>query len=312
MRFLFIWLILYFLPIAYLLHAPANAQAEKGAQAEKEAQANTQDIHQKQTHKRIVSLSMCADPYLMAFAEPSQILALSPQSRDPSLSAFTEEAAAWPASTGRMEDILKLAPDLLIISAYSSATMRALIESFGIQVIVLDAAQNYAAARQEILELGELIGRSTQAQAYLTQLDRQLAATQTDIEKDTAIDKARPPIRYLNYQRRGLTIGMGHIIDDIITLAGGVNLGRQIGKSIGPMNLETVIRMQPDFLITESEQQKPIDRGSEILTHPALTVFFPAEKQIFLPTQLLVCAGATTPQAVAHIKAEIKAKKRAK
>ena len=256
----------------------------------------------------------------MAFAEPSQILALSPQSRDPSLSAFVEEAAAWPASTGRMEDILKLAPDLLIISAYSSATMRALIESFGIQVIVLDAAQNYAAARQEILELGELIGRATQAQAYLTQLDHQLARvqrqTEAQIEKetqtDTAIDKTRPPIRYLNYQRRGLTIGMGHIIDDIITLAGGVNLGRQIGKSIGPMNLETVIRMQPDFLITESEEQKPIDRGSEILTHPALTVFFPAEKQIFLPTQLLVCAGATTPQAVAHIKAEVKAKKRAR
>lgn len=288
MRFLFIWLIL------CLLHAPANAQAEKGAQAE------------TQTHKRIVSLSMCADPYLMAFAEPSQILALSPQSRDPSLSAFAREAAAWPASTGRMEDILTLAPDLLIISAYSSAALRALMESFGIQVIVLDAAQNYAAARQEILKLGELIGRPTQAQAYLTQLDRQLAATQTDIEKD----KARPPIRYLNYQRRGLTTGTGHIIDDIITLAGGVNLGRQIGKPIGPMNLETVIRMQPDFLITESEHQKPIDRGSEILTHPALTVFFPAEKQIFLPTQLLVCAGATTPQAVAHIKAEVKAKAR--
>jgi len=284
MRFLFIGLILYLLP------APIHAQAET------------------QPHKRIVSLSMCADPYLMAFAEPSQILALSPQSRDPNLSAFAREAAAWPASTGRMEDILTLAPDLLIISAYSSARLRALIESFGIQVIVLDAAQNYAAARQEILKLGEFIGRATQAQAYLTQLDRQLneAQTDTDIEKD----KTRPPIRYLNYQRRGLTTGTGHIIDDIITLAGGVNLGREIGRPIGPMNLETVIRMQPDFLITESENQKPIDRGSEILTHPALTIFFPAEKQIFLPTQLLVCAGATTPQAVAHIKATVKAKAR--
>jgi len=292
MRFLFIGLILYLLP------APISAQAEKGAQAE------------TQPHKRIVSLSMCADPYLMAFAEPSQILALSPQSRDPNLSAFAREAATWPASTGRMEDILTLAPDLLIISAYSSARLRALIESFGIQVIVLDAAQNYAAARQEILKLGEFIGRATQAQAYLTQLDRQLNEAQTDTDTDIEKDKTRPPIRYLNYQRRGLTTGTGHIIDDIITLAGGVNLGREIGRPIGPMNLETVIRMQPDFLITESENQKPIDRGSEIPTHPALTIFFPAEKQIFLPTQLLVCAGATTPQAVAHIKATVKAKAR--
>ena len=49
---------------------------------------------------RIVSLNLCADPYLMAFAAKSQIAALTHLSRDPDLSAYAEAAQAFSVSDG--------------------------------------------------------------------------------------------------------------------------------------------------------------------------------------------------------------------
>ena len=109
----------------------------------------------------------------------------------------------------------------------------------------------------------------------------------------------------INYQRRGIVVGETHILDDIIQLAGALNLGRDTGRTIGPMSLENLIRLQPDYVlsISENDEQtlKSQDRGSEILIHPALQKMFSAERHIYIPQNLIVCAGATTPKAVAHL-----------
>ena len=55
---------------------------------------------------RIVSLNLCADPYLMAFADKTQIAALTHLSRDPDMSAYAEAAQAFSESvTGRLKVI---------------------------------------------------------------------------------------------------------------------------------------------------------------------------------------------------------------
>lgn len=258
----------------------------------------SENFRNNKTHlPRVVSLNLCADAYLMAFAKPEQILGLTQQSSDPTLSAFVEEASNFPVSGGRMANILEQQPDIIIINNYSPPPNKALMDRLGIKIVKLDAANSYQSARTEILQLGKAIHRLEAAKAYLAQLDKELEdARHTELTYMPSI---------INYQRRGIVVGETHILDDIIQLAGAQNLGRDTGRTIGPMSLENLIRLQPDYVlsISENDEQtlKSQDRGSEILSHPALQKMFSAERHIYIPQNLTVCAGATTPKAVAHL-----------
>ena len=258
----------------------------------------SENFRNNKTHlPRVVSLNLCADAYLMAFAKPEQILGLTRQSSDPTLSAFVEEASNFPVSGGRMSNIIEQHPDIIIINNYSPPPNKALMDRLGIKIVKLDAANSYQSARTEILQLGKAIHRLEAAKAYLAQLDKELEdARHTELTYMPSI---------INYQRRGIVVGETHILDDIIQLAGAQNLGRDTGRTIGPMSLENLMRLQPDYVlsISENDEQtlKAQDRGSEILSHPALQKMFSAERHIYIPQNLTVCAGATTPKAVAHL-----------
>lgn len=237
---------------------------------------------------RVMSLNLCTDPYLMAFADKSQILALTHLSRDADLSAHAEEARDFPVSDGQIETIIALQPDLVIVSSWSDPMRNALIERLGIDVLRLDAAQNFAAAREEILILGQAIGREAEAEAFLNKLDSDMAA----------IEKPSGHFSILPLQRRNLTVGDGHILHEIITLAGGENTGARQGAFIGRISLEVALAAKADFILVNTKRTAADSRGMEFLTHPALDEAYPTEKQIHIPQNLLTCSGATTPQAV--------------
>ncbi len=241
---------------------------------------------------RVMSLNLCADAYLMGFARKQQILALTPQARDAELSAFHQQAKAFPTSDGQIESIIALKPDLVIVSSYSDPMRNRLIKQLGIHVLQLDAANSYAAARQEIIKLGDAIGRSDAARAYLRTLDAALAAIQP---------VAHAP-RLLPLQRRNLTIGKGHVMDEVINRAGGVNLGRQNGdRLMSRISLEAVLTSETDYIVVNEQSGEADSRGMEFLSHPALKARFAAQQMLHIDNNLLVCAGATTPRAVAAL-----------
>ena len=241
---------------------------------------------------RVMSLNLCADPYLMAFADKAQIVALTPLSRDARLSANAAAAENFPVSDGQIEAIIELKPDLVIVSSWSDPMRNALIKRLGFELLTLDAAQNYTAARDEIITLGKAIGREAQARAYLQNLDAALAA----LQKLTHAPKVLP------LQRRNLTVGQGHILDDILSRAGAVNLGRDTSDSpMRRVSLESALAVQADFILVNETDEMPDSRGMEFITHPALARAYPATRRLHIDNNLLVCAGASTPRAVAAL-----------
>ena len=241
---------------------------------------------------RVMSLNLCADPYLMAFADKAQIVALTPLSRDARLSANAAAAENFPVSDGQIEAIIELKPDLVIVSSWSDPMRNALIKRLGFELLTLDAAQNYTAARDEIITLGKAIGREAQARAYLQNLDAALAA----LQKITHAPKVLP------LQRRNLTVGQGHILDDILSRAGAVNLGRDTSdSSMRRVSLESALAAQADHILVNETDEMPDSRGMEFITHPALARAYPATRRLHIDNNLLVCAGASTPRAVAAL-----------
>ncbi|MBE8220653.1 MAG: ABC transporter substrate-binding protein [Alphaproteobacteria bacterium] len=250
---------------------------------------------------RIVSLNMCADPYLMAFADPTQILAITHLSRDPSLSAFHEIAQHLPITDGRIESILRLAPDIVITSPYSDPLRQDILKAHNISVIPLFASQRYEQARREIIKLGTAIGRDTAAKKYLAQLDAALDAAKAKHQNH------KYNVRLLYLQRRGITAGAGHILDDIITKAGAKNAAYdKTRKSLSHIRLEHIFTLKPDFLLLGTD--KTGGRGNDILIHPSLAKIYPAARRLYLPEKFTICAGASTPLAVEALQNELEQK----
>ena len=253
---------------------------------------------------RIVSLSLCADPYLMAFAERNQVRALTWNSQDPAQSPFAERAASYPVTSGRLEEIVEMAPDLVILSPFSLANRRQTLHRLGIATVTLNGANNYASAREEIMALGRAIGRQAEAREYLAGLDAQMMR----------FERQSHETRLLNIQRRGFTTGAGHILDDIIDRAGGQNMGRMVGDAMVAVSLEHVLMLRPEYLIligtpgapgTPGTPPQAVDRGTEFLAHPVLRQHFPPRRRIILPASLVQCAGASTPLAVSALQAAL-------
>ena len=250
----------------------------------------------KSTLPRIVSLNLCADPYLIEFAAPKQIIALTWNSHDPAQSPFATRAASYPITGGRLEEVVEMAPDLVILSPFSMSNRRQTFHRLGIATLTVHAANDYDAAREEIIALGAAIGRETQARDYLSNLDAQMAQ----------LNQQGISAGLLNIQRRGLTTGAGHILDDIIHRAGAQNLGRIVGDGMIAVSLEHVLMLRPDYLLMIGAPAEAIDRGTEVFAHPVLREHFPPLRRITLPANMVLCAGASTPLAVATLQDALK------
>ncbi len=243
---------------------------------------------------KVVSLNMCADPYLMGFAARDQIIALTPQSRNANLSPFSAQAKSFPVSTGQIEDILRLKPDLVIGSPFGQSLKHRILEAQGIRVLTIQARNDYNGARAEIIKIGKAIGRKAQARAYLRKLD-------------AALERVRRPsqgISILPLERRGLTIGEAHILGEIVKLS-GARLAHERRDHHSPIGLETAIAGNADFILTTDNTAMSHDRGTEFLSHPALVAHFGANRRLKLNGHLVTCAGATTPLAVRALIAQL-------
>ncbi len=248
---------------------------------------------------RIISLNMCADGLLLSIAAPEQIEAVAALSHDEAISPHAQAAKSYPAHSGRLEDLAHSTADIVIISPYSAAPKRAMIERLGKKSISIGAAQSLANVTAEALALGKAIGREAQARLWISSFTQKLA----DYENIITMAEQRP--RLIAYQRRGLAAGEGHLLDDIITRAGFENIAKV--TFLAPLSLEQVIAAEPDYLLLDRPHDTPntsasnqSGRGQDALNHPAIA-HIPA---LYLPAPLSVCAGPSSLAAIEYLLAQ--------
>ncbi len=246
---------------------------------------------------RIISASLCADYYLLAFAAPTQIVALSALSEQEDLFLFPEAASAYPKFDGRLENLARLEADLVIVSAYTPKSRRDMMEKLGFRLFVMDGAQTLAQTRIEAQRLGQAIGRSHQIETWLHQLEQILE------------DLPRPsrPLQIISYDRRGVSAGDGHMLDNMIRLLGHKNGARRMTHDSSPIPLEKLLRQSPELVIL-SGHHAYADRGSEILDHPAFRQAIPPARRLEISERWIHCAGPSLIPALSHIVSKISEK----
>lgn len=229
--------------------------------------------------RRIVSLYLCADQYLLSLADPGQIVALSRFARDRVMSAGAAKAATIPIVRGAAEEVLKLRPDLLLASSSRDRDALARLSGQGIPTLRVKTAQSYPEIKARIREVAAAVGHPGRGEAMIADMDARLARVSAKIGRGRVA---------AYYQRRGYLTGGGTLIDDLMRRVGLANLATRLERpALSRVSLEQIVRARPDFLLVESSTDRATDQGTQMLHHPALARI----PRLKLPEAWTVCGG---------------------
>lgn len=242
--------------------------------------------------RRIVSLNLCADQYLLALADPGQIAALTQYARDPAMSAGAAAARRLPQGRGTAEEVVALEPDLVLASPKRRAATRTAIAGRHYRTLNLSPATDYPAIVARVREVAAAVGHPDRGEALIRRMDAALAR----------LPAPRPHGLAAYYQRRGYVSGTGTLIDDLMKRVSLTNLAGRLGRTaVSQLSLEQLVAARPDYLLVESDGQGATDQGSEMLHHPILAGI----PRLRLPQAWTVCGGPAYVLAAQSLAAQL-------
>lgn len=244
--------------------------------------------------RRVLSLNLCADQYLIALADPGQIVGLTRYARDPAMSFAAREAGRFPVTSGRAEDVAMTRPDLVIASPWRMTPTFRDAEGRPIATLDLPPADSYVQIVDQVRTVARALGHPERGEALIARMDAEL--------KGVRPARRRTVAAY--YQRRGYLTGTGTLVDDIMKRLGVTNLASVLDRPVlSRLSLEQMVVAHPDMLIVESSSDKTVDRGTELLHHPAIAGI----PRLRIPEAATVCGGPSYPIAARSLAAQLHA-----
>lgn len=242
--------------------------------------------------RRVVSMNLCTDQLAMLMAAPGQLISVSELALDTRSSVMAEEAKRFPVNHGLAEEIFAMQPDLVLAGTYTSRASVAMLKRLGFRVEEFAPADTFDEVRAHMQRLGKLLGRNARADELTAELDRRLAAI-----PQPATGERRPLIA-LHYEQ-SYTAGTQTLASEIVTRAGGENLGSRLGLAgTVRMPLEILVLAAPDLVVGTSRASPVPALAEETFEHPALRAVIGGRAMLFVPDKYWVCGAPFTAEAV--------------
>ncbi|BAJ62287.1 ABC transporter substrate-binding protein [Anaerolinea thermophila] len=198
--------------------------------------------------QKIISLAPSNTELLFAVGAGSQVIARE------EFSNYPQEAQALPSVGGSMgkydtEKMVSLQPDLVLASPLTAPETLQALKDLGFTLVVVPNPITLEDMYANIELVGKITGHENEAQELVASLkDRQQkilavvakASSKPKVfyELDASQDPAKP-----------WTSGPGTFIDQLITLAGGVNVGASLQGEWAQISLEELLVQNPDVIL---------------------------------------------------------------
>lgn len=209
---------------------------------------------------RVVSLSLCADQFLLALDTQSQVAGLTRLAGDVHLSPYADRAAGMATHDGTAESVLMLKPDLVIAGGYARAQTVTMLERLGVPVLRLKTPHKLSDIPGQLEQVADALGRGEQGRALAQDLRRRLAGPPAGPQPTAAL-----------YRPGGEVPGGRGIVNDMMEAAGLTNIGGRVqGRENGRVAVETLLLNTPDLLVVDSRRPDRPGIGQAVLDHPAL------------------------------------------
>ena len=213
-------------------------------------------IYLAKTPARIVSLAPSVTEMLFAIGAADQIVGVT------QFCNYPPEALKKPKvgyANPNLESLVALRPDLVVgPNEFLKPDVVLKLEQLKIPVFAL-TEKNVEDIFIHIQTLGRMLDRSTAANAVAMELRQQVTQIRQRTERFSPVR-----VLYVLNSEPLITVGPGSFIDQLIVLAGGVNVAAKSGTPYPRLSMETVLQDDPEVLvfpvgesegISDSEQQ---------------------------------------------------------
>jgi iron complex transport system substrate-binding protein len=201
--------------------------------------------------RRIVSMNPSLTRILVALGARSALIGVDEFSAraEPRVADLPRVGGLYSPS---LEAVVALQPDLVaLVPSLEQREFRAQLEALEVPVLVLDPVR-FADVLHTITALGARVGRIDAARARVDAIEK----TRDAVLRATR--ELRQPRAVLVLQREPLfLVGGGNFLDEMITMAGGRNLGAGLDETWPRSSLEWLVAAAPDVILDSDDDVQP-------------------------------------------------------
>ncbi|WP_232627714.1 ABC transporter substrate-binding protein [Methylobacterium sp. Leaf118] len=243
---------------------------------------------------RVVSMNLCADELVLRLADRTQIAAVTDLARDPRGSTVAAAALGLPVTRGLSEEIVALAPDLVIAGAFTTRQTVGLLKRIGIPVLELGVPTDLEGVRDQIRIVAVALGQPERGAAMVADLDARLAA----------VMPAPRALRALVMRPNAFTVAPGGLGDALIRAAGLVNVAAELGRDrFGQVPLEAAAFADADLLVVDAGMPGHPSLADAVLHHPVVRSLHRSGRTVAIPNRFWTCPGPQMAEVVARLAA---------
>ncbi|MFC2468645.1 MAG: ABC transporter substrate-binding protein [Negativicutes bacterium] len=217
-------------------------------------------------YRRILAISPALQEIVMALAQPEQIVAVSPSSKNspiPEIAQGARKVKGEVSEHPSTEEIVALRPDIILIPVVFSREQADILTDMKLNVVSLGVPNSYSELKDRILRIAEKLGLSEKGRELTGRMDQKLALIQ---EKNKAIQTPKLVIAYSVNGAFGRKNGS---FDNICREAGAINGGGVVNLKRGEhLSKEQVIQLDPDVILC-ARSLKDSKLHQDILYDPA-------------------------------------------
>ena len=194
--------------------------------------------------QRIVSLAPSNTEILYALGLEDKIVGVTDYCDYPAAAKAKQRVASY--TTPNIEKLVSLEPDLILAESIHEKTVLPSLENLGFTVIV-----SYAKSLDNVLNyinlVGEITGKSSAANKLVADMGDRIEAVKAKIE--ILETNQKPKVLYLIWHEPIWTMGSATFTNDLIQVAGGINIFAEDFKKSRVVSYESIISKNPNIII---------------------------------------------------------------
>ena len=207
-----------------------------------------------QNHKsRYISLAPSTTEILFALGLNEEIVGVSSYCNYPQKAKSMENIGEF--SHPNIEKILSLKPDYIFCTGLEQAYIITELRRLNLKVYVSDPT-NIEELLNSIKDIGRITGKVKEAKELIKNMESEIKEISSKVK---LIPLEKKPRVFIEIWHAPLTtVGKGSFIDELLTLAGGVNIAHDAKRAYSIFSPEEVIKRNPDCIILAyMDKEKP-------------------------------------------------------
>jgi iron complex transport system substrate-binding protein len=194
---------------------------------------------------RLVSIGPSITAFLFALGAGPRVVGVDDFSDEPAEAATREHVGGIKVN---FEKVVALRPDLVLSVKFSDGTIEKL-QSASLNVLVVDPQSVSDVAKTATL-LGRAVGADGEA------LARSIQQRVEAVKAKTASLSVRPRVYHeidASDPAKIFTVGPGSYINDLIDIAGGVNIAARAPSAYPQLSAEEILRSDPEIIVLAAD-----------------------------------------------------------